>query len=84
MIDTPLEDQLTEPLTSYPMSEDFLANEFVDYLKGWWRYCHALKRWFEWDGNEWQEDRTKKIDSLAVQLTRIAIYYPEAASLTPG
>lgn len=78
-----IENSTKQPLP-YPMSESFLADRFVERYCGSWRYCHILKRWFEWDGTAWQEDRIKKIDRLAVNFTVGALYFPEAAQLSPG
>lgn len=78
-----IENSTKQPLP-HPMSEFHLADEFVKRHCGTWRYCHTLKRWFEWDGKEWQEDALRKIDRMAVALTRAALYWPEAAQLSEG
>lgn len=71
-----------EPLPQ-AMSEDALGSAFADEISPDWRYVHEWLTWFEWSGDFWREDKTKRIDHLAVQLTRRALYWDEAKSLTP-
>ena len=66
-----------------PMSEDALAFAFAASIEDTWRYVREWDRWFTWDGDGWQHDRTDWIDRLAVEQCRAAAYWPEAASLTP-
>jgi putative DNA primase/helicase len=65
------------------MSEDALAKAFVEAHGKDWRYVKTWGQWFEWDGDGWRRDDTAKIDHLAVQITRQALYWDEAKSLTP-
>lgn len=64
------------------MSEDMLADKFADQHADAWRYVKPWATWFEWRGDGWYRDDTAKIDRLAVELTRQAIYWPEAGRLT--
>lgn len=70
-----------EPLPA-SMSEDALADHFATQHAPSWRYVKAWSAWFEWRSDGWYRDDTALIDRLAVQLTRQALYWPEAASLT--
>lgn len=71
-----------EPLPQ-AMSEDALADHFALQHGKDWRHVRAWNRWLEWDGGTWRTDETGKIDRLAVELTRQAIHWPEAGTLTP-
>lgn len=65
------------------MSEDMLADRFALTNAYRWRYVKAWSTWFEWRGDGWYRDETGKVDRLAVELTRKALYWPEAQQLTP-
>lgn len=65
-----------------PMSEDMMADRFVEVHGEFWRYVKPWGTWFEWRGDGWYRDDTAMIDRLAVELTRQALYWPEAAALT--
>lgn len=67
-----------------PMSEDMLAGRFADQHGENWRYVKQWNSWFEWRKDGWYKDDTAKIDRLAVELTRKAIYWPQAGQLTPA
>lgn len=71
-----------EPLPQ-AMSEDALADAFADLYGESWRFVKPWGAWFEWDGEGWRKDETAKVDRLAVQITRQALYWPEAANMTP-
>jgi putative DNA primase/helicase len=64
------------------MSEDMISSRFADQHAGTWRYVKPWSSWFEWRGDGWYKDDTAKIDRLAVEITRQAIYWPESARLT--
>lgn len=65
------------------MSEDALASSFADQHHSRWRYVKMWNQWLEWREDGWHRDETAKVDRLAVEITRQAIYWPEAAQLTP-
>lgn len=65
------------------MSEDAIASEFSNLHCGKWRYVKTWNQWFEWRGDGWHRDETAKIDRLAVEITRQALYWPDAGQLTP-
>lgn len=65
-----------------PLSQDALAEHFVDKHGEDWRYVAQWGKWFEWDCNRWAEDATEKPVGLAKQVTREAITWQEAAQLT--
>jgi putative DNA primase/helicase len=71
-----------EPLPQ-AMSEDALACEFANTHHEKWRYVKTWGTWFEWRGDGWHRDDTAKIDRLAVEITRQALYWPDAGQLTP-
>ncbi len=71
-----------EPMPA-AMSEDALAREFVASYGEDWRYVKEWGRWLEWSGDRWAEDKTSKLEGLAIQVTREAQYWPESATLTP-
>jgi putative DNA primase/helicase len=75
-------DEDEEPLPQ-AMSEDALAQAFADEHAGAWRYVKVWNQWFQWRGDGWYRDDIARIDRLAVELTRQAIYWPEAQQLTP-
>lgn len=65
------------------MSEDMLADHLVETHAEKWRYVKPWGAWFEWRGDGWYKDETAKIDRIAVEVTRQALYWPEAAPLSP-
>jgi putative DNA primase/helicase len=64
------------------MSEDFLAERFAELHGGTWRYVKPWGSWFEWRKDGWYRDDKALIDRLAVELTRKALYWPEAKQLS--
>ncbi len=70
-----------EPLPA-AMSEDALADYFADKHAKKWRYVKVWNSWYEWRGDGWHKDDTAKIDRLAVEVTRHAIYWQDAAILS--
>lgn len=72
-----------EPMPA-AMSEDFIADHFATLHAERWRYVRQWGMWFEWRGDGWYSDDTAKIDRLAVEITRQALYWPEAAALSPS
>ena len=66
-----------------PLSEDALADHFAEVHSPRWRYVKVWGSWYEWQGDGWHKDETAKIDRLAVEVTRQALNWQEAASLTP-
>lgn len=71
-----------EPLPQ-AMSEDALAEHFVQEHGDDWRFVRKWYQWYEWDGDGWREDVTGKINTLAIKTTRSALLWPEASNLTP-
>lgn len=65
------------------MSEDMLAEHFVNTHGRNWRFVRQWGSWFEWRGDGWYRDDVGKVDRLAVEITRQALYWPEAGQLTP-
>lgn len=70
-----------EPLPA-EMSEDYLSERFAELHGKQWRYVKPWSAWFQWRGDGWYEDKTALVDRLAVEVTRQAIYWQEAASLS--
>lgn len=64
------------------MSEDMLAAKFAAAYGATWRYVDLWGTWFEWRGDGWYKDETRKIDWLAVQWTRQAVQWQEAKALS--
>lgn len=71
-----------EPLPA-SMSEDMLAEQFGQQHAANWRYVRPWNCWFQWRDDGWYKDEKALIDRLAVELTRQALYWPDAAQLTP-
>lgn len=67
-----------------PMSQIHIAEEFAKRIAGKWYYVHEYKKWFFFDGTNWQPDSNSEIKRLVIALCRAAIYWPEAASLSIG
>lgn len=65
-----------------PMSQDHIAKEFAKSIAGKWCFVHDYKRWFYFDGEEWQMDKLEAIKSVVVTFCNSAVYWPAAASLT--
>ena len=65
------------------MSEDAIAFAFAGRIEPEWRYVREWDRWFRWDGDGWEYEKTDWIDRLAVEQCRAAAYWPEAATLSP-
>lgn len=65
------------------LSEDALADHFATHHGERWRYVKPWGSWFQWREDGWYRDDTGMVDHIAVGVTRAAIYWPEAASLTP-
>lgn len=64
------------------MSEDALADYFAAQHGENWRYVKPWGAWFEWRGDGWYRDDTNKVDRVAVEITRQAIYWQEAQRMT--
>lgn len=77
-------DDESDPRPPVSMSEDFLAVRFAEQHAKRWRYVKPWNRWFQWRKDGWYEDDTALVDRLAVELVRQAVYWPEAAQLTPN
>jgi putative DNA primase/helicase len=75
-------EQDAEPLPQ-AMSEDAIASHFADQHCAKWRYVKTWGAWYEWRGDGWHKDETAKIDRLAVEVTRQALYWQDAMTLTP-
>jgi len=71
-----------EPMPA-SMSEDALAEHFTELHGRDWRYVKGWGTWFEWRADGWYKDETGLVDRLAVQVTRQALYWPEAMQLSP-
>lgn len=71
-----------EPLPQ-AMSDDALADAFAETHGEDWRYVSAWARWFEWLDDRWLEDATGKHRQLARMITRQAVYWKDAQTLTP-
>jgi P4 family phage/plasmid primase-like protien len=77
----PAPDPEAEPLP-VAMSEDALADTFAELNVQNWRYVSRWGQWFKWCGDVWQEDHTSEAFSIARQICRASIYWPEAASMS--
>ncbi len=64
------------------LSEDHLAERFVERFGADWRYVKRWNRWFKWTGNTWDADTTENIYAVAKLIPRAAIYEQEAMALT--
>ncbi len=71
-----------EPLPA-SMSEDMLAEHYASTYGANWRHVREWGQWFEWAGDRWTEDKTSKAERLAIQVTREALYWKDAQSMTP-
>jgi putative DNA primase/helicase len=65
------------------MSDDNLADAFASEYAEDWRYVAAWGRWFEWTGDRWREDDTGKHRHVARMVTRQAVYWKDAQTMTP-
>lgn len=71
------------------LSDDALATYFADQYHDNWRFVPEWSRadkpiWYEWRADCWRQDKLEAVWPLAVEITRKACYWPEAASLTPA
>jgi putative DNA primase/helicase len=84
--DPPNDDSEDEESTDLPaeMSEDFIAERFAEMYGDRWRYVKMWGSWFEWRKDGWYKDDKALIDRLAVEMTRKALWWPEAKQLSPG
>ena len=64
------------------LSEDHLADFFVKNFGADWRYVAEWGSWFRWDGMRWVDDTEGQSVYIFVQVTRMAILWPEASALT--
>lgn len=69
-----------EPLP-VSMSEDALADAFAALHHENWRYVARWGLWFKWGGDVWREDDTQEVYSLARDLCRTSVHWPEGVSL---
>jgi putative DNA primase/helicase len=65
------------------MSEDALADHFAAVHCDKWRFVKLWGSWLEWRGDGWHKDETGKSDRMCIEITRQALYWTEAAQLTP-
>lgn len=72
-----------EPLPAN-LSEDALAEHFVNSYGADWRYCTEWGVWIQWKGDGWHRDRRNEVSDLCRAITRQALEWPEAAALTPA
>lgn len=63
-------------------SEDHLAGHFVEVYGESWRHVRPWGAWLEWTGDKWTKDETSKVEDIALQVTRDALTWAEAKSLT--
>jgi putative DNA primase/helicase len=66
------------------MSEDMLADHFARVHASSLRYVRPWGAWFQWRGDGWYRDETGQVDRLAVEVTRQALYWSEAATMSAG
>jgi putative DNA primase/helicase len=71
-----------EPLPA-AMSDDALADAFAEEYAEDWRHVAAWGRWYEWTGDRWREDDTNKHRHVARMVTRQAVYWKDAQTMTP-
>ncbi|MGH8634953.1 MAG: phage/plasmid primase, P4 family [Burkholderiales bacterium] len=79
---TALQQALDAAPGAQPLSQDALAEHFVDTYGDDWRYVAHWGRWMKWDADHWRSDDMESHVGLAKQVTRAAIAWPEAASIT--
>lgn len=65
-----------------PLSHDALAEHFIEKHGNDWRYVPPWGQWFEWDGDRWRQDVTESHVGLAKHVTRDALTWQDAQSLT--
>lgn len=54
----------------YLLTEDSVAKTFAERFNGRLLYCHTAKKWFEWIGTHWREDRKETVFNYARVLVR--------------
>ena len=83
-----------EPEPDIPMSEGFVSDRFAAMQKEELRYVGARNTWYVWQdvgtdadgrpcGGYWKPDARREVDRRAVEITRSAINWPDAMTLTP-
>lgn len=71
-----------EPLPA-SLSEDALAEHFVETRGERWRYVPEWGIWLEWRGDGWHRDELFKVAHECKEITRECLQWPEARTLTP-
>jgi len=72
-----------EPLPA-DLSEDALAEHFVKTNGADWRFCTEWNMWLQWRGDGWYRDRRNEVSDIFRLMTRQALEWPEAVTLTPS
>jgi putative DNA primase/helicase len=75
----PSEDGTPLPATH---SEDALALYVAAQYGEDWRYIHESEQFMHWEADGWHVDRTRKIESVCLHVTRLALQWESAAQLT--
>lgn len=79
--DTDAPDPDAEPMPA-DLSEDALAEHFVKTYGEDWRFCTEWNLWIQWKGDGWHRDRRNEVSDVCRSITRQALEWPEAVSLT--
>lgn len=72
-----------EPLPA-KLSEDALAQHFVETRGEGWRYVPEWGVWLEWRGDGWHRDTLNAVTHACRQITRECLEWSEARTLLPG
>lgn len=69
-----------EPMPA-SLSEDALAEHFVQEHGEEWRYCTEWGLWLHWRGDGWHRDKRNEVSDVCKVITRQALDWSEAAAL---
>ena len=64
------------------LSEDALADHFVETQGQNWRYCTEWRYWLNWRGDGWHKDTRDEVADDFRKVTREALQWRDAQSLT--
>lgn len=65
------------------LSDDSLADHFADTYGQNWRYVPEWGDWLEWKGDGWHVDKLRTVTDVCKIVTREALQWADARTLTP-
>lgn len=70
-----------EPMPA-SLSEDHLAQHFVETYGANWRYVPEWSMWLQWKGDGWHRDKRNEVSDVLKGVTREALEWRDAQQLT--